>query len=183
MPKKKNRSRQSQNRTSKNEGSRKIKQEVAGKVMMTREGYAFITHDNDKDDIFVPARRLRGALHGDMVKVIYSEKKGGGARREGEVIEILERSERPYIGILQITGNQAWVITEGKNMPYDIRVEITEKDKEFNGFKVAARVDEWPRHSDEPIGHIIDILGRETTIPRCMQSLLSSGYLTNLTQR
>ncbi len=128
--------------------------------MMTREGYAFITHDNDKDDIFVPARRLRGALHGDMVRVIYSEKKGGGARREGEVIEILERSERPYIGVLQITGNQAWVITEGKNMPYDIRVETTEKDREFNGFKVAARVDEWPRHSDEPIGHIIDILGK-----------------------
>lgn len=160
MPKKKNRSRQTKNHSSKNSGSRKIKQEITGKVMMTREGYAFITHDNDKDDIFVPARRLRGALHGDMVRVIYSEKKGGGARREGEVIEILERSERPYIGVLQITGNQAWVITEGKNMPYDIRVEITEKDKEFNGFKVAARVDEWPRHSDEPIGHIIDILGK-----------------------
>ncbi len=160
MPKKKNRSRQSGTRNRKNDGPRKIKQEITGKVLMTREGYAFISHDNDSDDIFVPARRLRGALHGDTVRVVYSEKKGGGARREGEVIEIIERSGRPHIGVLQITGNQAWVITEGKNMPYDIRVEITEKDKINNGLKVAAIVDEWPRKSDEPIGHIVDILGK-----------------------
>jgi ribonuclease R len=132
--------------------------EISGKVMMTREGYAFIAAGIGEDDIFVPARKLRGALHGDTVRVAVFGKRGG-QRKEGEVIEITERSKRPHIGVLQVTGSQAWVITEGKNMPYDIRIPFEESLREANGQKVAAIVDDWSRHSDEPSGHIIDILG------------------------
>ena len=159
MPRKKNQSREGKNRPTKKGGAKQPKAEITGKVMMTREGYAFIATEVVNSDIFIPARKLRGALHGDLVRVVYSERKTGGSRREGEVIEIVERSKRPYIGVLQIVGDQAWVITEGKNMPYDIRVEIQESDKVHNGFKVAAMVDDWPRRSDEPIGHLIDVLG------------------------
>jgi ribonuclease R len=136
------------------------KAEITGKVMMTREGYAFIAGESGEADIFVPARRLRGALHGDIVRIAYSEKRDAGARREGEVINMEERSKRPHIGVLQVTGNQAWVITEGKNMPYDISVDIDEDQKQYHGYKVAAIVDDWPRKSDEPKGHITDILGK-----------------------
>ncbi|HBZ24608.1 MAG TPA: ribonuclease R [Rikenellaceae bacterium] len=159
MPRKKNQSREGKNRPTKKGGAKQPKAEITGKVMMTREGYAFIATEVVNSDIFIPARKLRGALHGDLVRVVYSDRKTGGSRREGEVIEIVERSKRPYIGVLQIVGDQAWVITEGKNMPYDIRVEIQESDKVHNGFKVAAMVDDWPRRSDEPIGHLIDVLG------------------------
>ncbi len=159
MPRKKNQSREGKDRSPKKGGAKQPKAEITGKVMMTREGYAFIATEVVNSDIFIPARKLRGALHGDLVRIVYSERKNGGSRREGEVIEIVERSKRPYIGVLQIVGDQAWVITEGKNMPYDIRVEIQESDKVHNGFKVAAMVDDWPRKSDEPIGHLIDVLG------------------------
>jgi len=86
---------------------------------MTREGYAFIIREGIEDDVFVPASKLRGALHGDVVKVSIVAKKSLTKRYEGEVIEIVERTKRPFIGILQITGNQAWVICENKNMPHD----------------------------------------------------------------
>lgn len=140
------------------ENRKETKVEISGKVMMTREGYAFIASGIGEDDIFVPARKLRGALHGDMVRVAVFGKRGG-QRKEGEVVEIVERSKRPHIGVLQVTGGQAWVITEGKNMPYDIIIPFEESLREHNGKKVAAIVDDWSRHSDEPSGHIIDILG------------------------
>ncbi len=139
--------------------SKSPKEEVIGRVSMTREGYAFIIREGVEDDIFVPARKLRGALHGDTVKVAIISKKTGTKRIEGEVFEIVERTKKPFIGILQITGGQAWVITEGKNMPYDIRIPIEGVEDIHNGFKVAAIVDDWPRRADEPIGHIIDVLG------------------------
>ncbi len=134
-------------------------QEVTGRVLMTREGYAFIDIEGAQDDLFVPARKLRGALHGDTVKVAVFGKRGG-QRNEGEVIEIIKRTEKPFIGILQITGEQAWVITEGKNMPHDIIIPFEPGLKEHNGLKVAAIVDQWPRKSEEPIGHIVNVLGK-----------------------
>jgi len=136
------------------------REESTGKVSMTREGYAFIIREGIEDDVFVPSSKLRGALHGDIVKVSIVAKKSLTKRYEGEVIEIVERTKRPFIGILQITGNQAWVICENKNMPHDIKIPIEGVEDIYNGLKVAAIVDEWPRSSDEPIGHIIEVLGK-----------------------
>ncbi len=135
------------------------KEETIGRVSMTREGYGFIIREGFDDDIFVSARKMRHALHGDTVKVVMTSKKTNTKRIEGEVIDVIERSKKPIIGILQIAGSQAWVITESRNMPYDIRIPIESIDVKENGLKVAALVDDWPRKSDEPIGHIIDILG------------------------
>jgi ribonuclease R len=145
-------------KSNRNSGKSKV-MEITGKVLMTRDAYAFISTSDIDEDIFVPARKLRGALHGDIVKLAVFGR-NGGTRKEGEVMEILKRSEIPFTGVLQITGNQAWVITEGKNMPYDIIIPFDESLKEHNGFKVAARIDNWPRRSEEPIGYITDILGK-----------------------
>ena len=126
---------------------------------MTREGYAFIICEGVEDDVFIPASKMRGALHGDMVKISILTKKSGSRRKEGEVIEIIERTKRPFIGILQIVGDEAWVICESKFMPHDIRVLKGGYSKDDNGKKVAVVVEEWPRSSDEPIGRILDVLG------------------------
>jgi len=152
---------------------RRSREMVIGKVMMSREGYAFIVTGTGDDDIFVPARRMRGALNGDTVNVVIISKKRGDFRREGEVIEIVERSKRPHIGVLQISGGQAWVIVEARSMPYDIRVELSEEHRKFNGYKVAAIVDEWPGASDEPIGHIVDILGKSGENDTEMHAILT----------
>jgi ribonuclease R len=138
---------------------RSPREEVIGRVSMTREGYGFIIRDGFDDDIFVSARKMRGALNGDTVKVALTAKKTKTRNMEGEIIEIIERSKKPFIGVLQITGSQAWVITESRNMPYDIRIPIENVKDTQNGLKVAAVVDEWPKKSNEPIGHIIDVLG------------------------
>ncbi len=100
-----------------------------GKVQMTREGYAFIIIEGDEEDVFVKASKTRGALHGDKVRVSVTREKMDRQRREGEVVEIIERSPRPFIGILQIVGNQAWVLMQSRFMPYDISIPFTMSDK------------------------------------------------------
>ncbi len=155
----------------------RVAEEVTGTVSMTREGYGFIIREGFEDDIFVNSRKMRGALHGDKVRVAIMSKKTSTKRVEGEIIEILERSKRPQTGILQITGNQAWVITSGKNMPYDISVSAENLPPDSNGMKVSVVVDEWPRKSPEPVGHIIDILGKPGDNNTEMHAILSEYSL------
>ena len=109
---------------------RKVFPQVTGRVQMTREGYAFIIVEGEEDDVFVKASKTRGALHGDTVRVSVTREKTDRGRREGEVIEIIERSPRPFIGILHVVGNQAWVLMQSRFMPYDITIPFTETDKQ-----------------------------------------------------
>jgi len=102
---------------------------VEGKVQMTREGYAFVIVEGEEDDVFVKASKTRGALNGDIVRVAVTREKTDRQRREGEVTAIIERSPKPFIGILHVVGNQAWVIMQSRFMPYDITVPFTESDR------------------------------------------------------
>ena len=84
---------------------KKVFPQVVGRVQMTREGYAFVIVEGDDDDVFVKASKTRGALHGDIVRATVTREKTD-KRREGEIVEIIERSPRPFIGILHIVANQ-----------------------------------------------------------------------------
>ncbi len=139
--------------------------EYTGTLSMTREGFAFLLVNTPKgeapvDDIFLPARKLNGALHGDTVRVASiprATKKGN--KNEGEVIHILERSSKPYIGIVQIVNNEAYVITDSKNMPFDIQVARDGLNGAKNGQKVAVLVTGWNKRDNLPLGKITDVLG------------------------
>ncbi len=142
-----------------------------GRVQMTREGFIFVTVDGQDDDIFVKASKTRNALDGDIVKVAVT--KMGDARaasragdravrkREGEVVEIVQRSGKQFVGIYHTVGAQAWVMMQSKNMPYDIEVDAEEGARlgAKRGMKVSAVVDRWGRGDSSPIGHIVDVLG------------------------
>ncbi len=142
----------------KNHKKKHIVPEYEGIVQMSREGFAFIHIEGQDDDVYVKANKTRGALHGDRVRVAVTQEKTGAAkRRSGEVIAILERSRKPFVGILHIVGKQAWVLMSSKTMPYDIEVPVPEGGQ--RGMKVAAVVDGWERGANCPKGHVVDVLG------------------------
>ena len=136
----------------------RIVPEFEGTAMMSREGFVFVRIEGQEEDVFVKASKTRGALHGDTVRVaVTQEKEGSAKRRSGEIIAIIERSKKPFVGILHIVGKQAWVLMSSKTMPYDISVPIPEGG--VRGMKVAAVVDGWERGESGPYGHVVDVLG------------------------
>ena len=132
-----------------------------GRVQMSREGFIFVVVEGEQDDIFVKATKTKNALNGDTVRVALTKEKIGNKRREGEVVEIIERSTRPHVGILHFMGSQAWVLMQSKSMPYDIEVD-QQQALEMGGktgMKAAAVVDRWDKRDIGPKGHIVDVLG------------------------
>ncbi len=124
-------------RSGRGKGGKKVFPQVTGKVQMTREGFAFVIAEGEEDDVFVKASKTRGALNGDIVRVTVTREKTDSTRREGEVIEIIERSRKPFIGVLHVVGNQAWVLMQSRFMPYDIAIPFAEPDeKRYRRHKV-----------------------------------------------
>ena len=128
-------------------------------MQMTREGFGFVIVPDREDDVYIPQNRMLHALNGDTVRVAVTRKKDAKHSMEGEIVAIIERSKKPFIGILQIMGEHGWVIVESRVMPYDIRVPLDGIDEDAHWKKVAVQIVEWPMHTDSPIGKIIDVLG------------------------
>lgn len=151
---------------------------------MTREGFAFVRVEGEDEDIFVPASKTRGALNGDLVRVSVTKEKAPATkkskstkegRREGCVVDVLERSEKPFIGIFHSSGKGAWVLMQSRVMPYDIEVdpEQARKAGAEKGWKVSVRVEHWNKGESLPFGKVIDVLGAPGENETEMHSILA----------
>lgn len=164
---------------------KKVFPQVTGRVQMTREGFIFVIPEaeegTERKDVFVKASKTRHALNGDTVRVSVTRKgdKEKGKRCEGEVVEIIQRSNKPFVGIYHSVGSQAWVLMQSKLMPYDIEVDPAEAEKlgAKAGMKVAAFVDRWERKDVCPRGHISDVLGEPGANDTEMHAILAEFNL------
>ncbi len=143
------------------QGKYRVKQArgyITGTVDMTRMGYGFISTDDLEEDVFVTAKNLKTALHGDKVKVwLYAKRKG--ARPEGEVVEIIERWRTSFVGTVEIMPNFAFLIPDNKNMPFDLYIPTSKLNGAQQGQKAVARVIDWDPKSKNPVAEIINVLG------------------------
>ena len=131
---------------------------ITGTVDMTRMGYGFISTEDLEEDVFVTAKNLKTALHGDKVKVwLYAKKKG--ARPEGEVVEIIERWRTSFVGTIEIMPNFAFLIPDNKNMPFDLYIPTSKLNGAKQGQKAVAKVVDWDPKSKNPVAEIINVLG------------------------
>ena len=146
-------------------------EEFEGTVSLSRDGFGFVKVEGLSEDVFVPMRKLHFALNGDFVKIAVPKRRiqsgAKGRSLEGEVVKLIRRSNKPHIGVLVVRGRQVWAIVEGKNMPYDIRIDVPGPEalpeiggkQAAHGMKVAVLVTDWPKRSAEPLGRIVDVLG------------------------
>lgn len=152
---------------------KELKTFIIGKVDMTADGAAFIIPDDEMEkDVFVSARKLHTALHGDKVKVyIYAKK--SGRKNEGEVVEIIERYKTDFIGVIKISERFAFVMVDDRKMLHDIFVPLTDLEGAKNGQKVQVAITDWPEGAKNPIGKITNILGEQGENDTEMNSILA----------
>ncbi len=152
---------------------RELKTFVEGKVDLTNDGSAFIVTDDDSEaDIFVAPRKLRNALNGDRVKV-YVYAKSKGSRKEGEVIEILQRNKMEFTGIVKLSERFAFFIPDDRKMMHDIFIPISELNGAKNGIKAVAEITDWPAEAKNPVGRIKHILGAQGENDTEMNAILA----------
>ncbi len=109
--------------------------------------------------VFVAERNSGHAMEGDKVKVQLFAKRRG-AEAEAEVMEILERTEGTYVGKLQVAKGFAFLVTEDKTLANDIFIPKDKLKGGKNGDKAIVHIMEWPEGAKNPLGEVVDILGK-----------------------
>lgn len=132
---------------------------ITGEVELTAKGAAYIISGESEEDIFVAFPNLKHALNGDKVKVlVYARSRN--RRPEGEVVEILERKKGTFVGIVQKSANYAFLIPTGKQLPYDVFLPMEHLNGAQDGDKVVVKIKEWPDNQKNPVGEVVEVLGR-----------------------
>lgn len=131
---------------------------IVGKVDLLSSGNAYVMVDGQEQDIFIPAKYVRGAFHQDTVKIKVF-KQGNRSKPEGEVLEILERGKSEFVGVLRISGKQAVFVADNNKMPAEIRVATADTDGAENGDKVVVRITKWPEGNKPGEGTVTRVLG------------------------
>lgn len=134
--------------------------QIVGILRMTRNGYGFVIPEpNDGEDIFISERNLGTALNGDKVLVeIFARYRGKNP--EGEIIKILERSTEEFVGKLEAYHGLYFVIPDDNLIHRDFFVPEEALNGAKNGDKVIVRLIEWPTPKVNPVGEVVEILGK-----------------------
>jgi ribonuclease R len=132
---------------------------VEGTFFRRSNGKNSFIPEGEETPVFVAERNSHHAMDGDRVKVqLFARRQR--AELEGEVLEILERREATFTGRLQVSHSYAFLITEDKTLANDIFIPRNHLKRGKDGDKAVVRIVEWPEENKNPIGEVIDILGR-----------------------
>lgn len=148
---------------------------VEGVVQMLASGSLYVVVEGADKDIFVDRRNSGRALDGDRVRVAITRRRASGDP-EGQVVEVIERAERNFVGTIEKTRSHAFVRVASKDMPVDIFIDKG-VDRLTDGDKVVVRIVGWEPESKCPTGRVVTILGKEGDNTAEMHAILAEYNL------
>ena len=152
---------------------------IVGRIIGHQDGFGFLRPDDGSDDLYLSPREMNPLLHNDraMVRVAGIDKKG---RREGAVVEILERNTHQIVGRLYEEDGFTYVVPDNKNIAQTLLVQTGGVGDAQHGQIVIAEVTEQPTKLHQPIGRIIEILGDHLAPGMEIEMAIRSYELPNI---
>ncbi len=137
---------------------KETKQYLTGTIDFTSQGTAFLIFSDTEEDIYIPARKSKDALQGDLVKV-YIYPKRSGKRKEGEVVEVITRAKSQFVGTIKINPKFSFVITDNHKIHVDFFIRNSDTNGAEDGQKVLIEFKEWKQGDQNPTAKVIEIFG------------------------
>ena len=111
------------------------------------------------EPILVAERNSMHAMDGDKVQATMVARRRNHVR-EAVVTEIVERADHTFVGTLEVKKDFAYLLTEDRTLANDIFIPKSALKKGKDGDKAVVKITEWPENAKNPVGHVIDILGK-----------------------
>ena len=131
---------------------------VPGRVIGHRDGFGFVRPDDASADLFLSPRQMRSLMHGDRV-VARVVKIDRGGRREGALVEVIERGVEKVVGRLWCESGVVFVRPHNSRIHHDVLIPSKADHGAGDGDYVVARITEPPTRRHPPIGVVEEVLG------------------------
>jgi ribonuclease R len=131
---------------------------VSGRVTGHPDGFGFLIPDDGSPDLFLSPREMRGVLHRDRVMAREVGKDARG-RREGTVVEVLERGNKTVVGRYVRADQMGFVVPEDRRLAQDIVLPSGQALDARDGQIVVAEITAQPTRRTGPVGRVIEVLG------------------------
>jgi ribonuclease R len=131
---------------------------IKGRVIGHPDGFGFLKPEDGGEDLFLAAKQMHKALHGDIVlaRVTGLDRRG---RREGSIVEVLERANARVVGRLFVEQGVMFIVAEDKRIHQDFLVPPDGAKGAKHGQVVIAEIVQQPTPQAEPIARVTEILG------------------------
>jgi len=137
---------------------------LIGHFNLNDGGYGFVTPKNSKTgDIFIAARNINSAFHGDKVEVVLFAKQKG-KNLEGQITKVIERKRKEIVGQLKKSKSFYFVTPDDPKIHRDIYVDAKSLKESKTGDKVAVGNISWEDRMQNPVGEIVEVIGKEGTL-------------------
>lgn len=145
---------------------------LEGRFERRSSGKNFFVPNEGGDNVFIAERNSAHAMNGDIVRVqMLAQRKNRDA--EGEVVEILERKKTQFVGVLDVQKHFAFLVMDNKTLANDIFIPKEALNGGVSGDKALVEVVEWPKKAKNPIGKVIDVLGKAGANDTEMHAILA----------
>ncbi|MBC8511152.1 MAG: ribonuclease R [Cryomorphaceae bacterium] len=120
----------------------------------SRGSYANIDEENE---VFIPKEYAQFSLAGDEVEVLLFPKRKN--KQEGEVIKVIKRRKEEFVGIIDDSSSNYFLITDDRKISFDVFIPPKTIKKEYLNKKVVVKIEGWDSKYKNPIGKVIRVIG------------------------
>jgi ribonuclease R len=131
---------------------------VRGRIIAHPDGFGFLVPEEGGDDLFLSPRQMRAVFHADRVvaRVTGIDQRG---RREGAIVEVLERNTHRVVGRIYFESGISFVVPDHKRLTQDIRIPPEHVGEAQQGQFVTAEILEQPSARTGPVGKVVEVIG------------------------
>ena len=138
--------------------------EFVGSYRHNRRGFGFVVPNDPSahEDLFIGEGQNGGAITGDVVraKIVGRGQKGGKTIYNGRIVDILQRTQKRFVGSLIKQGTEWLVMPDGNTFTEPIQTPDAASRHIKPGTKVVVELTSYPERYERAVGVITEVLGK-----------------------
>jgi ribonuclease R len=146
-----------------------------GLLEITRSGIGYVVIADGSGDILVRPGDFNTALHGDTVTVRVVKENMSTKRKEGRIIEVLDRKQKEFLGTLQLSTNFAFFIPDTERPMPDFFIPLNKLNGAKNKERVVAKIIQWNKGDKNPVGEIVNVINASDENDAAMKGILAEA--------
>ncbi|MFM7595459.1 MAG: ribonuclease R [Flavobacteriales bacterium] len=141
-----------------------------GVLEMNAKGFGFVRIDGSSNDVMIREENKGIAMDGDRVQITIIKDRNG--KREGLILNVLERARMQLVGTIKIRNQKAILYPDSAKFGVPVEIPESKLNGAQQGMRTVVKITVWPEQRKMPYGEVVALLGYAGTNDAEMISIL-----------